>query len=200
MFRFIAATAAGTVVYFVWMMAAWMVLPVHTSSLRRLPNEELLRQTLADEQFAPGYYFLPWPPEAGADGISAEDLQAEMDAYTERHRQGPLATIIVREGAEPMPPVMFLGGWIIDLIGAAILAMVMMSAHCCTQYWQRVGLGTALGVFTAVVSYGALYNWMWFPADFVGAMAVDVIVGWTLAAAAMAAIIRHEPDTTVVAS
>ncbi|MCA9298792.1 MAG: hypothetical protein KDA28_06985, partial [Phycisphaerales bacterium] len=55
--RFMLCVLIGAVVVFVWNALAWMVLPHHTMTIRHLPNEDAVREVLADVET--GTYYVP---------------------------------------------------------------------------------------------------------------------------------------------
>ena len=57
-----------------------------------------------------------------------------------------------------------------------------------------------LGIFVALVGHASYWNWMRFPTDYTIAFIVDVIVGWTLAGLAIAAIVRPEAKAATAAA
>jgi hypothetical protein len=189
MVRVVLARITGAFVAFAWGMVAWMVLPLHTPSVRSLSNEQAIVDAMLAQDAEAGFYEVPNYPgskDRGEDGFGAAEK-----SFVERHREGPLATIIYQpEGEEPMaPPVMF-GGLMINFVSATLAAALLSGASCCQRYWQRVVFVACLGLFAALVTHLSYWNWMRFPLDFTLAMMVDVVAGWTLVGLAMAAIVR----------
>ncbi len=186
--QIILAGVIGAVVYYAWGMAAWMALPIHHDTMHNLPQEDSVKKALVEQNLEPGYYVVPtWPKD---------NDQEKMNAFKEAHRQGPIVSIIYAHGGEPMPPAMMAKGMVIDLVAAFVAALLLSGATCCRYYLQRVGFVLGLGLFASVVSYGALWNWMYFPLDYTLGMVVDVILGWTLVGMVMGFIIKPQHHQT----
>jgi hypothetical protein len=97
MLRIILAGIVGAAIYYVWGMAAWMVLPLHTSSMAGLPNQEAIATALQGQDLQTGVYMIPWSD-------NEDDWQDPESEFVQNHRAGPLATIYyTQEGSEPMP-------------------------------------------------------------------------------------------------
>jgi hypothetical protein len=186
--QILLAGLLGGIVYFVWGMLAWMVLPIHTPTLHGLPDESAVRDALTAQQLETGVYMVPWSDDE-ADWSNSES------EWFQRHKSGPLLSIYyTREGSEPMGPEVILGGFVIDLLAAmlaaALLSCAVKAGSCCAGYWPRVGFVAGLGVFEALVGDTAYWNWMHFPVDYTIAMVVDGGIGWTLVGLVVAAIVK----------
>jgi hypothetical protein len=190
MLRILLATVLGAVVIFVWNMAAWMLpVPIHEGTLHYLKDEAAVKKALVDQNLDEGYYVIPGMAEED-ENTTAEQKQANWEACLEAHRQGPVVSIIYAHGQDPMSPEIMAKGFGIDLAAALIAALLLSGATCCKNYFARVGFVLGLGVFAAIVSYVALWNWMKFPPDFILGMILDMVIGWTLVGLVMAAVIR----------
>lgn len=182
--RVITAAIAGAVVYYVWQMLTWMVIPVHGPTVNGLPNEEAVRDALVAQDLKTGLYAVPF----GSD----EEMMDPNSDFGKRHKEGPVFNIFYNAGGfEPMPPLTMIVGFTTDLAAALIVALLLScTGNCCTSYWRRVGFVTAFGIFLALTAHVAYFNWMRFPADFTMMFIVDAIVGWFLAGLPIAAIVR----------
>ena len=186
MARIFLAGLAGAVVYYIWVMMAWMVVPLHTPTIAGLPDEDAVTELLQSQQLETGVYVRPWLDEA--------DMSEADSPGMNKHRQGPLFSIFYqRQGGEPMGPQILAGGFVIDLLAALIVACMLHAAVggcCCNSYMQRVGFVSGFGFVVALVGHLSYYNWFNFPLNYTLAFCVDVIVGWGLAGLAIGAVIR----------
>jgi hypothetical protein len=190
MTRIILAGVVGAVIYFVWGMAAWMVIPLHTPTMAGLPDQNAIREALQSQDLQTGVYAIPW-------SVNDDDWQQPESEYNQNHRAGPLAMIIYhQDGSEVMPTRMLVCGFLINLL-AAMLAACLLSATLasCPSFARRVGFVLGLGIFVALTGHASYWNWMRFPTDYTIAFMVDVIVGWTLTGLAIAAIVRPEANS-----
>ncbi|WP_153558725.1 hypothetical protein [Roseimaritima sediminicola] len=184
--RIVLAGLAGAVIYYVWQLLAWMVLPIHGPTVGPLVDEDTIRDAVIAQDLDTGVYVVPYG--------SSEAMMDPASEYRQRHQQGPIFTLFVhREGGPPMPPTTMLLGFLTDFLGASIVATLLCCAAggcCCKTYLQRVGFVSGFGVFLALMGHVAYFNWMWFPAHYTAMFVLDVIVGWFLAGLAIAAIIK----------
>jgi hypothetical protein len=85
---------------------------------------------------------------------------------------------------------MLAAGLLIDFLAALLAAYIVSLSDRCRHYLPRVGVVALLGVFAALVTHLAYWNWMTFPLDHTIAMAIDVVIGWIVAGLVIAAIVR----------
>ena len=144
MTRIIVASLVSAVVYFVWEMMTWMMIPIHGPTVAALPNEDAVRDALISQNLKSGVYIVPWGNE--------EDMTNPESQFMVRHKEGPLFTVFYhKDGEVPMAPSMMLGGFLLDILGA-LVAVGMLSfvsdAKRLATYGARVGFVTALGGFS----------------------------------------------------
>ncbi len=185
MTRTIIAAVAGAVTLYIWGMASWMVFGIHDGTLHELRGEENVIDVLEAWEMPTGTYVAPFPPEDTGD---AEALKE----FTRRHQAGPLVTIVyTKEGSDPMPPSMMVNGFVLDLTATAISAYLLtLTLVGRPSYAKRVLVVFLMGLLSAAISYMALWNWMLFPFDFIGAMVLDVAIGWLLCGCVQAAFVK----------
>lgn len=183
--RIVVAGLAGAVVYYVWQMLAWMMLPIHAPTLKGLPDEPALRKALTAQKLETGWYSMPY-------GTDAEMMDPDSDFAT-AHKSGPLVQIFYhKDGSEVMPPMMMVIGFATDFAAAFLVAWLLSCAvgGCCSSYVRRVGFVSGFGVFLALTGHVAYFNWMRFPAHYSAMCIVDALVGWFLVGLAIAAIVK----------
>ena len=185
MTRIIVGGVAGAVVYFIWGMLAWMVLPLHTPSMHGLNAETEITKALTNEGLETGVYVAPWTNDES-------DWQDPDSEFMQRHTAGPIYSIYYqRDGSAPMNASVLTGGFVIDLLAALLAARLLSCVGSCGgQYLSRVAFVAGLGIFVALVGHASYWNWMHFPWDYTVAFMVDVAVGWTLAGLAIASFVR----------
>ena len=188
MLRFLMAIVVGTLVFYGWGMAAWMALPIHDGTLHRLPNEAAIVQALQAADLKDGYYTYPYMPETAGD-VAADEKKAAFDAFEKQHRAGPFVSVIYHAaGGPPMPPEMLTRGLVIDVVAITLACLVLVLAGP-VGFLRRWLIVILTGCLAALVSHVALWNWMYFPLDFVVGMVLDLVLGWTLAGLFLAAIL-----------
>lgn len=182
--RVILAAIVGAVIYYVWQMLAWMVLPIHGPTVAALPDENAVRALLTSQDLDTGVYIVPF-----GDGESMADPESE---FTKNHQAGPIFSIFyTAEGSEPMPPDLMLKGFLNDLAAALVVSwMLLCASGCCQSYVGRVLYVTGFGVFLALTAHVSYMIWMRFPQDYTMMFVIDAVVGWFLAGLGIAAIVK----------
>lgn len=187
MTRVMLAALAGAVVLYVWNMAAWMVLPLHTPTMSALKDESAVTEALRKQQLETGVFVAPWSDD------EADWSNPESD-FMKNHRRGPIYSLYYHaEGSEVMPVSMMLRGFLIDLLAAGIAACLLSAAAsgCCGgSYANRVGFVFGIGLIVALAGHLNYWNWMRFPTGYTLAFVVDAAIGWLLTGLALAAIVR----------
>ncbi|MEM7478046.1 MAG: hypothetical protein AAF483_23925, partial [Planctomycetota bacterium] len=150
--RIIAATLAGAVIYFVWGMLAWMVLPIHGPTVSALPAEAAIRDAMIAQNLESGVYIVPFTEEM-AD-----------PTFNERNQAGPIFNIFLRkEGlTSPMGPAKIAIGFLLDVLAAGLaVGLILCLGPCGNSFGCRVGFVTGLGVFTGMAmlaGFALLYS------------------------------------------
>jgi len=193
MFRIAISALLGAVVYFVWQMMAWMALPIHGPTVKKLPNEGVIREALTAQNLKDGVYVVP--------GFNDPDEMADPESeFIKNHKSGPLFSIFYQaKGGEPMPPSILGIGFINDLLAAVIsagLLSICIANPICQNYLARVGVIASLGVFLALMAHVSYYNWMRFEWNYTLMFIVDAIVGWVLVGLVQAALIKPSVKRT----
>lgn len=189
--KLLLASLAGGFVLFVWRFFAWVALPLHDASFRSLPNDELIIPTLQSNILEGGLYYFPAMPQETPE-MSADEREANKNAWMEKHKQGPIGMIVFHpQGHEPMMIGQLVRGLIIFIIAAFIAAWLLSRSSAVTgSYMTRVVYCGVLGVFVSFVSYISNMNWLYMPMDHTTAMVTDTIIGWLLAGFAIGAIVK----------
>jgi len=192
MLRILIATHVGAIVYFIWGMLAWMVLPLHMTSMHGLPEEAAVTAELKRQNLTTGVYTAPW-----SDNL--EDWNDPNSEWMQRHKSGPIYSIYYESrGSSPMSPQVMATGFAIDLLATFVAACLLCGAAsgCCRSYFSRVAFVAGLGIFVALIGHATLWNWMMFPLDYTISFMIDVVAGWTLTGLVLAAIIRPKTSST----
>ena len=183
--RIITAGVVGAIVLFVWGMAAFMVLPLHTPTMHQLPEDRQIAEALSAQNLESGVYTSPFP-------ANPADMSNPESPFMKNHEAGPIFSIYYRkEGAVPMNPGVLGTGFVIDLLATTLAAWLLsMLGSCGNSYGCRVGFVAGMGVLIAIVGHLSYWNWMYFPLDYTLAFVADVVIGWTLAGLAIAYFVR----------
>jgi hypothetical protein len=175
----------GGIILFVWSFMAWVILPLHTSTMREIPNEDAVVAALKATLPTRGVYMLRHNP-----GMSAD--KAAQDAWLQKVAQGPNGMIIYDPaGAEPMMAGQMVGGLLIDILSALIVAWLLTrSTALSASYISRVMFCGMFAIFATAFDYLTMWNWMGYPGDFTTGLIVDALIAWLLAGLGIAAIVK----------
>ncbi len=195
--RVLIGTVVGALVVFIWGFLSWAVLGLWDGRIRGHPGGDAAMALLTQGLTEDGAYYLPAMSSREAmESMAPEAAEADMQAWSERHQKGPLVTLLVRtSGVDPMAPGTFVGGVVIDLLGACMMSAFMMLAAPSAGWCQRFAIGLSMAVFAAATSHGSNWNWFHLPDDWSFPLAMDLLAGWTLCAAVLALILRPAAAT-----
>lgn len=183
MLRAILGGLVGGLVVFFWGFFAWGFSDIYKTAIKPMPNAPSMIGTLKGGLSETGAYYFPEMPADRHD-------TAAMESWTTRHTDGPLGMVIYRaHGADPMDPMLMLRGLAIYAAAGLILASLM---HACgiKSFGRRWAFAISAALFAVLVSHITKWNWFYFPDAYTLAMVSDVMIGWTLGGAAVAAIVR----------
>lgn len=202
MIRIVIGSLLSAVVLFVFGMASWMVLGIHTDTMSPLPDPSASVALLQGQFLKTGVYSYPLiePPP----GASESEQKQAMDECMALHRQGPIFSVFYSaEGAEMLSPETLGRGFGINLVCSLIAAMLLwMAGPSLRSYVQRVFFVVLLGIFAAIFRDIAYFNWMMFPWAWTQAMMTDVVISWVLGGLILGAIVKRPqpaPPATMTA-
>lgn len=188
------ASVVGGIILFMWGFLAWVVLPLHNSSIRDIPGEEVVLSALVSTGMSKGAYLFPGMNHR--DGMTEAEEEAARSVWTEKHKRGPVGIIVYDPvGVDPDMPLPMVRGVIICILAAFVVAwMLVRSTAVQGNFVARVAFCGMFGIFLTIAAHLVNWNWMYFPLDYTIAMSVDSLVGWTLAGMGIAAVIKPSVD------
>ena len=190
MVRIILAGLLGGAVLFGWGAVSRMVLGEVWHQGDTLPSEDRMVAALQTTGTESGIYFFPGRPDL--KGLSPEEKEAGTAAWSERHRIGPIGLLVYRDpGYEPMDRMVFVRGFIINVVMALLAAWVLsMAASSIGGYMGRVVFVGLIGLFTGVWAHMVDWNWLSYPLRYSVEMTADTVIGSLLMGLVLAAIIK----------
>ena len=164
----------GTAVLFAWGAVSWMVLPWHNKTIKKLPEEQLITDTLKTVVTSPGFYSFPGHP--------GPESQIDEGAWREKYRRGPIGVVIFSPtGKEPMTSTNFLaeiaGDFVIALISMILLSL---SRDRVQNILPRAVFVMSLGLVAGMATHMTYWNWFNFPLDVTVVNILDLMVGFLL--------------------
>jgi hypothetical protein len=181
--RFVLAVIAGTLVMFVWGAVSHMLL-FKGAGFSRLPNEDRVTAELRRSIASDGLYFFPSPDFSGSSS------PAETAAWEAKFRAGPTGMIVYHpSGSAPVSGKKLLIQFLSHLLAAVVATFI--ASLVTGSFWTRMLVVGLLGSFGPLTLGMISWNWYGFPSAFFAAQVVDMVVGWSLAGAVIAALLRQ---------
>lgn len=195
--RIAIAALVAAIIVFVWGFIAWAAVGLWSGQLRQLPNHLTMVEAIRASVPESGAYYFP-PMSTVPEPASPEAAAREQERFLAEHRAGPVGVLLVRrEGVEPMEPRVLLTGFALSFGGGVLMAAVAtFLARRGARWRERFAATFAMALFAAIAVRGSDWAWFYFPSDYTIALVLDLLVGWTLAAMAVSAIVA---DTATVA-
>ena len=172
--RAIVGAVAGGLIAYLWGAVSWMVLPWHTATLRTFTNEITVANVVRRNAPKAGVYLL--------SPYHWKNLTPEQKTVP----KGFMLFGVVRHSS-PAMPLYYLRGLFISIVAAFLIGCLLMQVP--GTFTARVGFVALLALTAGVLTRLPDWNWWSFSSGFAIMALVDLVVGWTLAALAMARLI-----------
>ena len=186
MVRLLVAVVLAAVVHFAWGFAFWTKVPLSKEMVQKLPDGDRVARVLEETVPETGVYFYP----AGDCPMCSEDKEA-VAKFMAACRRGPLVQVTYRkEGVEPMSAAGMGAGFGQLAAGSLLAGLLLLAGPALETYLSRVLFVFGLGVFAVVAIHFANPVWFHHPWKFTLYQSLFDVVGWLLAGAVLAAIIR----------
>ncbi len=186
----------GGLVFYIWQSFSWMMLPWHMP--KNIPDPDPVFHMLQERITEPGVYHFPgWPDELDNKNLTKEQRQKIWSDLESKFQQGPrmMQMIYDPSGGPYMNPGQFILGGVINIILGLIVAYLLSLASLqLPGYGQRVLFVALVGLFASIAGPVTNWNWWLYPAGFIFAVAVDMLIGWALAGLVIARIVRLDED------
>lgn len=192
--RIVLAGIVGALVLFIWNAIAWMALPLHTPTIKEVPNEDAIRAVIRENVKQPGFYAVPgW---GYGEGMTKEQQETAMKVQEQKYKEGPRGVmVLLPTGADPYMAKTFATGFLLDVLACFVAAWLLSKAlGGLSSYGARVQFVAVLGLFAGIAVHLMYWNWWEFPTNYTIACLADAVIGWTLVGLAIAAIVK--PQTT----
>lgn len=187
--RTIIAVLAGAIAHFIWIMLSWIVIPVHTPSIKEMPQEDAVINVLRSTLNERGVYYFPWL------SMENHNKPGAMDEWTQKYRSGPTGILVYDPaGNEPFSPGWMFLSFLFDVfaIGIGVWLFKRSTAEI-EGYFARSTYFGVIGILLSVAVYLQEWIHLKFPPSYVLGFCSDQIVGWLVAGLVIAAILKPEP-------
>ena len=185
--KILLAAILGAVIIFLWGFLSWTVIHFHDASYLSLSSGDEVADILKEKINENGVYYYPGDMGDAESG-------AELEVLEEKHKKGPLFTIIyIKKGQELMNPMIFIKGFVVFFIAALIITFILnMVKDSLPTFIRRFSFLLSFALFAGFATYINNYVWLHYPLEYSLVMALDVLIGWALAGILIAAIIKPE--------
>lgn len=173
--KIVLPSLLAAIVVFIWMFISWAVLPWHNTDMKNIRDDALVQQ-MKSSLNEPGIYLYPGEP--------ADESDAGMGEWFSKFRTGPVISFMVYypNGIEPMNPLQFIKGFVINFIAAFIAGiLLMMTLAQNPSFWRKVIFIMLLGLFAGFIGPFIEWNWWNFPTTYTIVGVVDYCVTWFFA-------------------
>jgi hypothetical protein len=192
--RILVAGIIGGILIFIMGAVNHMVLGLQGRAMSKLPDEASFVADLKGRNLPPGLYMFPAMQEGG----DQQDQAQWYKELNERYKTGPAGLLLIVPPGHDMMGPQTLGMELVTDVIAALLASWIVSligADIGFGRWLAVLVIGVIGWFSLTASYGIWYR---FPHAFVHDELYCALLEWSVAGAAIAAIVRRPAIATAV--
>lgn len=189
--RILLAGVASGIAMFAWMSVAHMVLPLASTGIGAITNNEpaLLAEMHGALGEQSGLYMFPysgWKP-----GDSSAQRAAAMKNYEQKLAGNPSGILIYHPpGGKAMTPGQLITEFLAEVV-EALLAVFLLAQTRLASYAARVGFVATLGILAALPTNISYWNWYGFPGSYTGAYMASQIAGFLVVGLVAAALVRQ---------
>ena len=176
MMRTAVAGVVGGLVLFLWSFLSWVVLPIHTPTIKQLPQEDTVMSMMRANMPDKGVYYFPQiSPSAAKD-------PAAVEAWTAKYARGPIGFIVYSpEGGAPMEPLTLVVSFILEIAAALFgIWFFRRSTAARSGYFSQAAFFGAIGTLICVAVYLQEWLHMKYPLAYSLAFCADAAFGWFL--------------------
>lgn len=190
--RIVVGTLVGTLAAFAWAYVSWSGVRLYDWAVQPLAADAGLGPQIARAVPKDGAYAFPWIDVEAVREADPAARRAAVDAWREQTIQGPVGVLLVRQqGKDPLSPARYLTG-AGYLAFCSFLMSVLMAGMRCPSWVGRWAIGMLIALFAAMAADGPDLAWFQLPARWVYMGIADTFLTWTVASAAIAAVVRPE--------
>ena len=191
------AGVLGGLAFFIWSYVAHDVLPLGSTGIKGVPNEDALMGALKANITDHGLYFFPGldiPPNA-----TRAQQAAAMEARMHKVETGPSGFLVYH------PALNFSFGKALATelgtnIFQVLLAVFLLGQTSLTSFGARWRFLTIAGILAAISTNVSYWNWYGFPGNYTLAYTCTIAMGFVIAGLVAAAIVKPGAAATAAKS
>ena len=181
-------TILGGIILFVWSFIAWTFIPWPGEPLLSFTNDEAIAAAIKANAPRSGNYLLPNEVKRTA-GMTDEQYKAAQQTAMDKMSRGPVVFTAIR--LEPFGSMTkpLLIKFLTQLVAALLASFLLLQTNG-LSYATRVVFVTTLGLIIFVGANIDEWNWWGFSNAYTVMQLGVTLIGWFLAAFAIAAFVR----------
>ena len=186
--QLVLGTILGGIVLFVWSFIAWTFVPWPGEPLLSFTNDEAVVAAIKANAARSGNYLLPNEVKRTA-GMTDEQYKAAQQAAMDKMSRGPIifAAIRLEPFGSMVKPLVI--KFITQLVAAFLASFLLLQTNG-LSYAIRILFVTILGLIIFVGANVDEWNWWGFSNAYTAMQIGVTLIGWFLAAFAIAAFVR----------
>lgn len=182
--RVLLGGVVGGLLMFIWSAVAWIALPLHTSTVATMANEDSVITAMKSGMDRKSVYMFPARPKSGD--------QAATDVWKKKYNQGPVGMVVYNPAGASDMMLTEMGIGLVDSILTAMLAAWLLSRSTAAKsgFFARVMFCGTLGLFICLAVHVANWNWMMYPVDYTTGWIADSLVAWVIGGIGIAGFVK----------
>jgi hypothetical protein len=186
--QLVLGTILGGIVLFIWSFIAWTFIPWPGEPLLSFTNDEAVVAAIKANAARSGNYLLPNEVKRTA-GMTDEQYKAAQQAAMDKMSRGPVIFAAIR--LEPFGSMFkaLMIKFITQLVAALLASFLLLQTNG-LSYPARIVFVTILGLIIFAGANVDEWNWWGFSNAYTAMQLGVTVIGWFLAAFAIAAFVR----------
>ena len=177
--KVVIGAVVAAIIVFAYQAMSWMVLPVHTNTLKYSAQQDVILAAIAQNLTEDGVYAIPNVPPGST--------QEQHTEFSNNMIGKPWALVYFHKSFGMNMAKDMLMGFVLNLIAAFTIAYVMWTAReKLAGFGSKFALAIAFAGFTILQSSLMMANWWQTPAHYLSGEIIDHLVGWGLGGAWLA--------------
>jgi Periviscerokinin family len=187
--RVLLAGVLGGIAMFIWSSIAHVALPLGRTGIREIPNEQVVLSGMqAQLGGTSGLY--AFPGMGLGPNPTREEENAAMQQYEQKLAANPSGILIYHPpGAKSLTPGQLITECLTELAEALLLAWLLAQTTLAT-FASRMGFVVMAAIMATITTNIPYWNWYGFPASYTTAYISIEFVGYLLAGAVVAAMLK----------
>ncbi len=192
--RILLAGVLGGIAMFVWSSIAHIVLPLGTTGIKEIPNEQSVLAGMQSQLGTSSGLYM-FPGMGLGPNPTRQEQNAAMQQYDQKLAANPSGLLIYHPpGAKGLTPGQLVTEFLTELAEALLLALLLAQTSLAT-FASRMGFVIVAALMAAITTNIPYWNWYGFPASYTTAYMSTQLVGYLLAGMIAAVVLKPKAPT-----